>query len=154
MRTHPFALLCLAALALAGCDEPEAPAGLIKGTPEGGLFAWLGEIRTGLDSVPALVRATPAAAQERVLTLYVTRQEYLEMYFGEGGRLKATEELATAIMEQEERFHTLMQLLIPEAPDVARVDEAVDALRRQAGRVDAAARASGAALDPWSEAGS
>lgn len=124
--------------------------GLIHNTPEGGLLDWVADIDAGLDTVAVLVGTDPAGAQSQVLNLYVMRQEYLEMYYGPGGRLEATPELADAIEANEARFHALMQELAREAPDSARVVALADSLSGQVSRVRAAAEAVGRELTPWS----
>src|SRR5688500_18403216 len=68
--------------------------GLIPGTPEGDLADWVKDIRKGIADVPALTKSNPAEAQKKALDLYVTRQEYAEMYYGIDGRNKASDELS------------------------------------------------------------
>lgn len=141
--------LILVAATVAACDAPaqhEAVAasssggpsislpnsgGLIPGTPEGDLADWAADIRAGLDEVSVLVATDVAAAQRKALDLYVTRQEYAEMYYGVDGRNRATDELANAIETAEERFHVVMKLLANPAPALADVKSAVDALDEQ-----------------------
>ena len=139
----------------ATADEsaPSTPSGLIQNTPEGGVLDWVSDIDAGLDSVPELVGSDPSAAQGAVLNLYVMRQEYLEMYYGPGGRLEATPELAAAIDGNENRFHALMTELAKEAPDSGTVVALTDSLAAQTGRVRAAAEAVGRELSPWPEEG-
>lgn len=168
MRT---VLLILMIAFTAGCAEPETgeeaeatasteearaaaasadgASGMIHNTPEGGVLEWVRDIRTGLDSVAALAGSDPAAAQGAVLNLYVMRQEYLEGYYGPGGRLEATPELAEAIETNEARFHALMSELSTEAPDSAGVAALTDSLAAQTARVRAAAEAVGRELTPW-----
>ncbi len=90
-----------------------APATLAVGTPAGGLREWVGDVRRGLAGVPALAVRDAGQAQKRALDLYLTRQEYIEMYWGEGGRLTRGRELAPAIEEAENRFHILLAGLEP-----------------------------------------
>jgi hypothetical protein len=143
-----FALFLLAATT-AACDAPaqqkavaaDAPTtstismphngGLIPGTPEGDLADWVKDIRKGIADVPALTKTNPAEAQKKALDLYVTRQEYAEMYYGVDGRNKASVELSEAIETAEERFHVVMQLLAQKAPAYDAVDTAVNALDEQ-----------------------
>lgn len=143
-----FALLLLAA-ATAACDAPAQknaiaadadPAssismpndgGLIPGTPDGDLADWVEDIRDGIADVPALTKENPAEAQKKTLDLYVTRQEYAEMYYGLDGRNKATDELSAAIETAEERFHVLMQMFAQKAPSHDAVKSAVAALDEQ-----------------------
>lgn len=134
-------------------SAPSTPSGLIQNTPEGGVLDWLADIDAGLDSVPELVGSDPSAAQGAVLNLYVMRQEYLEMYYGPGGRLETTPDLAAAIEANEGRFHALMTELAKEAPDSGTVLVLTDSLDAQTGRVRAAAEAVGRELSPWPEEG-
>jgi FTR1 family protein len=139
MRIH-YALLITTALAFAACDTNEQPKtessqavapsqGLIKGTPDGDLDTWVNDIVTGIEPLPAEARTDGGAAQGKALNLYVTRQEYIEMYYGPGGRLNASTELGTAIEDAEARFHELMKLLGTTPVDVVAVENAVGALR-------------------------
>ena len=161
-----FAIIALAAAcAEPGADtrtdetEPAAGAeaaataapdtGMIHNTPEGGAVDWADDIAAGLDSIPELAGRDPSAAQGAVLNLYVLRQEYLEGYYGAGGRLEADPALAEAIDTNEVRFHALMSELAKESPDSAVVVEATDSLEAQTARVRAAAEAAGAPT-PWS----
>ena len=179
MRSVPFVIMIALAAACAGPqaaeDEeaeaaataeaaPNAPAraddhapseagadasGMIHNTPEGGVLEWVADIEAGLDSVPRLVGSDPAAAQGAVLNLYVMRQEYLEGYYGEGGRLESGSELAGAIDGNEARFHALMAELSKEAPDSAAVGMLTDSLEAQTARVRTAAESVGRELTPW-----
>lgn len=138
--------------------EPDAvgrgESGLIFNTPEGGALDWLADIDAGLDAVPSLVGSDPGAAQTQVLNLYVTRQEYLEGYYGPGGRLETTPELAEAIKTNEARFHVLMQELAKEAPDSARAVALTDSLSAQVSRVRTIAESVDRELNPRSGADS
>lgn len=96
-----------------------APTGLIPNTPPGGLEQWVADIRTGLADLPQQAAEDMAAAQNTALDLYIGRQEYLELYYGEVGRYRATDELATAITEDEAAFHQLLQLVNPAATTTA-----------------------------------
>ena len=143
-----LALIILAA-ATAACDAPaqknaiaagpDAAAsismpndgGIIPGTPAGDLADWVKDIRKGLDDIPALTRQNPADAQKKALDLYITRQEYAEMYYGLDGRNKASEELSAAIETAEQRFHVVMQLLAQKTPAQDAVETAVDSLDAQ-----------------------
>lgn len=165
MRSASY--ICLLALAaLAACDTPDRQqavaathtstttpsitmpkAGLIPGTPAGDLGAWVGDIRTGLADVRGLAASDPAAAQRKALDLYVTRQEYAEMYYGIDGRARATDELAQAIETAEERFHDLMKLLGTAKPAPSAVASVVSALDEQQAIVAKLWRKSGAKLD-------
>jgi hypothetical protein len=123
--------------AIAAAPDPAASismpndGGLIPGTPAGDLADWVKDIRNGLDEIPALTKQNPADAQKKALDLYITRQEYAEMYYGLDGRNKASEELSAAIETAEERFHVVMQLLAQTAPAQDAVESAVDSLDAQ-----------------------
>jgi hypothetical protein len=139
-----------AAPATAGNPTPSSPAApdsvLIPGTPDGDLADWVRDIRNGLAAVPELAATDRAAAQSRTLDLYITRQEYAEMYFGVDGRQRQSAELAVAIETAEDRFHELMQLLATERPSVDEVRLAVAALDEQQAAVGRLWQHSGARL--------
>ena len=156
-----IAFASIAALGLAACNAPaqkEAVAassttaeaavsvpkdGLIPGTPPGDEGDWIADIRNGIADIPELAAKDAAAAQKKALELYVTRQEYSEMYYGVNGRNKATPELAEAIATAETRFHDLMKLLSSTTPDAGEVKAAVKALDRQEHTVAKLWKASG-----------
>lgn len=137
-------LLASIAIAAIACERSSTPAPtaattpvvsagvLIPGTPEGDLEQWVGDLLAGLDSVNSAVASDRAGAQRRVLDLYVGRQEYMEMYYGAGGRMAPTEGLAKVVTTAETRFHELMTLTgaTPPAPEAA-VRGALTALRQQ-----------------------
>jgi hypothetical protein len=162
MRTQ-LTLLATAAL-LAACDAPthqsavaatsSAPASvsipnnaIIAGTPAGDLDTWVKEMRAGIAQLPALLKDDVASAQRKALELYVTRQEYSEMYYGPHGRLRATDELASAIGTAEERFHALMKLLGTSNPSADAVKSAIDALDSQQALVSKLWQRTGAHID-------
>lgn len=118
--------------------------GLIPGTPAGDEGDWVTEIRKGISLIPEMVQKDPAGAQKKALELYVTRQEYSEMYYGANGRNKATAELAAAITTAEERFHDLLKLLSAKPVINADVKSAVEALDKQQRTVLRLWKASGA----------
>lgn len=131
----------------AGASPVTAAAGIIPGTPPGDLDAWVGDIRSGIAPLPAEARSDGGSAQRKALDLYVTRQEYIEMYYGPGGRLNASEPLGAEIELAETRFHELMQLLGKQPVDAPAVDRAVSALDAQQARVLAAWQGDSARLD-------
>ena len=55
--------------------------------------------------VPAKFAEDPAAAQRIVLDVYVNRQEFVEIYYGETGRVSAGGPLGAAVMSAEKMFH-------------------------------------------------
>jgi hypothetical protein len=88
-----------------------APTGdLIPGTPPGDLEEWVADVQTGLDSATAGSNTDASAVHRQVLDLYVTRQEYIEMYYGPGGRMSPTRSLSEAVKQAETRFHEVMRL--------------------------------------------
>ncbi|MGQ0813106.1 MAG: hypothetical protein ACT4O1_01410 [Gemmatimonadota bacterium] len=162
MRYFTFAIC---AAALAACDAPAqhdavAATGsakasvdvphnvqLIAGTPGGDLGDWVKDIRDGIATVAPLVAKDAAAAQRMALELYVTRQEYAEMYYGVAGRIKGSAELAAAIETAEEHFHALMRLLANKTPAAADVERVVATLDEQQARVAELWRQSDTRLD-------
>jgi hypothetical protein len=120
--------------------------GQIPGTPPGGLEQWVEEIRTGLAGVPEQAAHDMAAAQKTTLDLYIGRQEYLELYYGEAGRYRATDALADAITADEAAFHRLLQLVNPAAAasvDTGQIRSALDTLNQRLDVVMEEARAAG-----------
>ncbi|HEY0809994.1 MAG TPA: FTR1 family protein, partial [Longimicrobiales bacterium] len=105
------------------------------GTPDGDLGDWVNAIVDGVAPLPEQAKTDGAAAQRKALELYVTRQEYIEMYYGPGGKLNAAPELGTEIESAEARFHELMQLLGAKPVDISAVEKATTALREQELRV-------------------
>ncbi|MGH7445883.1 MAG: hypothetical protein ACREKM_13445 [Longimicrobiales bacterium] len=101
-----------AAAAVTATDTSGA-AGLIPGTPPGDLADWVEDIRTGLEPVPEQAAQDRALAQRTALDLYIGRQEYLELYYGVAGRLKASDALADAIVADELAFHRILELVNP-----------------------------------------
>lgn len=138
-------VLCCAALAACQNDAPDAqqvaaapvaPAGgLIAGTPAGDLDAWVDDIRRGIAPLPDLARTDGGAAGRQATDLYVSRQEYIEMYYGAGGRLKASAALGVEVEAAEARFHDVMKLLLAQPVDAAAVEQAVKALDAQQAKV-------------------
>ena len=125
---------------------PAAPTGLIPNTPPGGLERWVEDIRTGLADLPQRAAEDMAAAQDAALDLYIGRQEYLELYYGELGRYRATDELATAITEDEAAFHQLLQMVNPAATTTAdpeQIQAQLDLLNARLDEVLVQARAAG-----------
>lgn len=156
-----YLILCAAAAAFttAACNAPkqkEAEAstqsanavsvpndGLLPGTPAGDEGDWITEIRQGIKAIPAMAEKDAPAAQKRALELYVTRQEYSEMYYGVNGRNKVSDEMGKEIATAEERFHDLLKLLGTKSPSKGDVTTAVEALDKQQAIV----------LDMWTASG-
>ena len=160
---HKIIAFALCAAALAGCDSPSRNAvaatrstsssvsvpnkGIIPGTPAGDLGDWVKDIRRGIAKLPKVASTDVPAAQKAAIDLYVTRQEYDEMYYGVEGRIKPSEELAQAIETAETRFHELMKILGTKAPSQESIRDAVDALDAQQARVLKLWKKTGAHLD-------
>ncbi|MBX6363951.1 MAG: hypothetical protein IRZ00_08790 [Gemmatimonadetes bacterium] len=89
------------------------PAGLIAGTPPGGLEDWIADVRRGLMAAAERWAADSADAQRQALDLYLTRQEYIEQYYGTGGRLAADSALGASVKAAEARFHEVLQQFRP-----------------------------------------
>jgi hypothetical protein len=121
----------------------------IPGTPAGGLERWVGDIRSGIAPLPAMAAVDPARAQQHALDLYLSRQEYIELYYGDRGRLARHPEVIAGVDAAEARFHELLRLLGRDpAPERAEIAGAVadldEALRDLLGQ----ARAAAVPLDP------
>jgi FTR1 family protein len=151
MLIRRFLLSALIGAASLACERTEAPApqqvaetpttqaapanGLIPGTPDGDLDAWVADIRGGIAPLANQARTDGSAAQRKALDLYVTRQEYIEMYYGTGGRLNASAKLGAEVEAAETRFHELMKLLGAQPVDIAAAEKAVAALDAQQAQV-------------------
>jgi hypothetical protein len=95
-----------------------------------------------VDTLAALAARDAAAAKNQALLLYVTRQEYIEIYYGNVGRAVTDSTLAESVMTAETRFHELLQVANPPAGaiDGAALRKAVSALDAQYDLVLARAR--------------
>jgi hypothetical protein len=148
MRLAIAISLC-AALASAACHAPaqhDAVAatgsgvsvpndGLIPLTPAGDLGDWVKDIRRGIAKLPEVAKTDAPTAQRQAIQLYVSRQEYDEMYYGVDGRVHAPAALGKQIETAEEHFHVLMRLLGTKNPSPDAVQSAVDALDAQQAKV-------------------
>ncbi|HKJ93463.1 MAG TPA: hypothetical protein VJ957_09850, partial [Longimicrobiales bacterium] len=102
---------------------------LIAGTPVGGLADWVADVRQGLSGLATEAVANVSAAQQKALNLYLSRQEYIEMYYGAAGRLSHGGTLGEAVSAAEQQYHRLLQLLGGEgAVTRAQVQAALDTL--------------------------
>ena len=109
---------------------------LIPNTPPGDLEDWVACMRAGLDTVATEIKTDHAAAQKRVIDLYVSRQEYAEQYYGPGGRMGPTPDLAESIKTAEDRFHELMTLTNASTPPAeSAVQTAIKNVQDQLARV-------------------
>lgn len=125
------------------------PAGLIAGTPPGGLEDWIADVRRGLTAAAERWADDPAGAQRQALDLYLTRQEYIEQYYGTGGRLNADPALGADVKAAEDRFHEVLQQFRP-GSDVAPATRAggLERLFASYDRVLAAAKSAGVPMVP------
>ena len=129
---------------------PAASQPLMKGTPAGGLEEWVAEIMKGLDGISARAVEDLPEAQREALDLYVGRQEYIEMYWGEQGRLLTPghEDLGVSVMAAEAAFHRLLQTLVAVPLDTVELNVDLDTLKATINRVLTLAESSGVALVP------
>lgn len=134
----------------ATADTAGRPAGLIEGTPPGGLVDWVADIEAGMPPTMAELSANWGAMQRALLDLYVGRQEYLEMYWGPAGRLQGEggAALGTAVLDLETAFHELLQAFSAQPMDTVRVAAAVGVIRERTRDVLRVAPESGLALVP------
>ncbi len=122
---------------------------LAQGTPPGGLRDWIGDVRRGLAPMPEEAVRDWSSAQRAALELYLTRQEYIEMYWGETGKLTRGAKLGPAVKEAETRFHEVLEQMMPgKVIDPAAMRVGIDSLSAQYDRVLAAAERAGVPLDP------
>ncbi|MBI4539007.1 MAG: FTR1 family iron permease [Gemmatimonadetes bacterium] len=134
----------------------EVVADAVPGLPPGGLADWVTEIRQGFQGVLVRVGVQDLeSARERALSLYITRQEYIELFYGPGGRLLSPgdEALPAAVKDSEARFHELLQLLnASPAPNSAQAAAAVSAVEAEYRRVLREAERAGVPLSPRGQA--
>jgi len=129
-------------------DSTANASGALK-IPPGGLEDWIADIRNGVASLPDKIPNDLPAARAVALDLYAGRQEIIEIFYGENGRLTAGEELGPAVEHAEEKFHDLLLLLNgQEPPDAAQVRATVAALAAAYDRVLEEARRAGVPLTP------
>ena len=89
------------------------------------------------------------AARKAVLDLYLTRQEYIEMYYGAGGQVGAPDAVDEIVDRSEARFHELMQLLGETPPPSAeRVSRAIMMVTSTHEELLTRARSAGVRLAP------
>lgn len=103
----------------------------------------VGDIRSGIADLPALVTTAPDSARQRTVRLYVTRQEVIEARWGPRATEGEPDALAVAVAEAERRHHRLMEATGESPADPAAVAAAVDSLDAQLGAVLERARAVG-----------
>ncbi len=140
-----------AAPAAAGADGATVEE-VLPGTPPGGLADWVADIERGLEGLPGgfgSASGTEEGWGRRVVDLYITRQEFIERYYGSGGLLGAGEALGDEVTEAESRFHALLTLTGgAEATDSSTLAAAVSALLEQLAVVVEDAESAGLPLDP------
>jgi len=124
--------------------------GLVAGTPAGGLEDWVSQVAEGLGKLNEQVSGDVQSAQKIALDLYVTRQEYIEMYWGAQGRLRGegTEALSALVLGAEDAFHDLLQQLAAEPVEAVAIRATTDSINSRLGRALEEARARGVALIP------
>lgn len=142
------------AAAHAGSEAPHDPAAHASSAPalaipSGGLEDWIADIRNGLAELPDRIPGDLAAARTAALELYTGRQEFIEIFYGENGRLTAGEALGPAVEHAEEVFHELLVMLSgQEPPDAEHVRAKVAAIAAAYDRVLEEARLAGVPLTP------
>ncbi|HEX6307617.1 MAG TPA: hypothetical protein VFZ69_05475 [Longimicrobiales bacterium] len=131
----------------AGQPDTTAPdiADLLGTAPAGGQADWIADLRSGLDTVPALAALDRGEALHEVQELYSRRFEPLRQFYGVGGAIDAGAAVAQAIEEAGTQLQQLMRHLASNTADSAAIDAAVTASREALTRIDAAARAAGLA---------
>jgi hypothetical protein len=128
--------------AVVGQDDVTAP-----GTPAGGYLDWIAELRSGLERVADVAVTDRETALREVQELYASRHEYLQLYFGDGGAMYVSDELAQAVERSADEFRSLIRQLASMADDGAAVEDAVAAAARSLDAVAATAHAAGLPAD-------
>ena len=151
LNRHPGRLLSAAAISifLAACSsadggKPSATASAdgctpivsSPGIPTGSLPDWIAEMRKRVKCVPEIYEKDVGAAQREVMDVYINRQEHVEVFYGETGKVSGGGELGAAVMQAEAMFHELMTLTgaTPKS-EVAVVRKLTDSLDAQLGKV-------------------
>jgi hypothetical protein len=116
---------------------------LIRTAPPGGQADWVRDIRTGLDTVPALAALDRGEALHAVQELYTRRFEALRQFYGEGGAIDAGGAVASAIGTAGARLQQLMRELASTAADTTAIDQSVRDTQDALEQIEAAARAAG-----------
>jgi FTR1 family protein len=112
--------------------DSSAPAAGSASRPPGSLLDWLADMRSRVQAIPNLYASDRAKAQAEVLDIYIYRQEYIELYYGDAGKVSRGGELGTAVMEAERMFHDLMLIVGPTSPlDLTHVRSLTDSLDKQ-----------------------
>lgn len=107
----------------------EVASEIIPGTPPGSLVEWIQDIRSGLEGLAGRLQEDPQGASQSVTELYLSRQEYIERYYGAGGSRAGSQALGRVVVEAESRFHDLMRIAGRNPPpDSQEVAEAVSSL--------------------------
>jgi len=138
----------------AGSQTDAAPAERVAGTPPGGLLDWVATIADGTDRMLGEMGTDVAAAQRRILDLYVTRQEFIEMYWGVAGRLRpvGADRLAQLVTDAESSFHEALQKLAVQPVDSAEIAAVADSINARLNRVVVEAKRLKVPLVPRAEA--
>jgi hypothetical protein len=127
---------------VAGEADAAAP-----GTPAGGYLDWIAALRTGLDRVAGVSVADRETALREVQELYASYHEYLQLYFGDGGAMYVSDELAQAVERSADEFRSLIRRLASMADDDAAAGDAVTGARQSLDEVESAAHAAGLPAD-------
>jgi hypothetical protein len=124
-------------------DPPRLEAELGPGTPAGGYVDWTTELRGVLARVVNEAQQDREAALRMVQDAYAARHEYLERYFGPGGLMFASDELAQAVDRSASHFHELIRQLASMEEEPGRIEETVRAAQQALYDVEAHGQAAG-----------
>lgn len=116
---------------------------LLVTAPPGGYADWIGEIRTGLDSVAPRAAIDRGEALYGLQEVYSRRFEALRRFFGAEGAAQPAPAVAAAVEDAGARIRELMRHLASSTADSAAVAAAIQASRDALTRVENAARAAG-----------
>lgn len=118
---------------------------LLSAAPPGGHTDWIGDIRSGLDTVPVLAAVDRGEALHAVQELYSRRFEPLRQFYGVGGAIDAGAAVAQAIEDAGTQLQQLMRHLASNTADSAVIDTAVASTRAALAGIENATRAAGLA---------
>ncbi len=148
--TRSMGIALLTALLITACNTPKSGAiadsdpgansnsavAATASRPPGSLTDWLSDMRTRVKTIPEKFATDAVVAQQAVMDVYITRQEYVEAYYGAAGVVSKGGQLGDAVMVAETMFHDLMKLVgaTPKS-DVSKVRVLTDSIDAQLAKV-------------------
>lgn len=116
---------------------------LLRTAPPGGHADWIRDIRTGLDTVPAMAAVDRGEALHAVRELYARRFEPLRLFYGADGVAHAGAGVEQAIDRAAAQLQELTRLLAEPGGDAEAVGQSVRAAQESLTAIETAARSAG-----------